>query len=275
MKSRTLYTAYGGAGRWEDARGAVEAVSGALRYAGDTDSDDPRTYPELQQNTSSRREVVRRSWRPTTGRCMHDLPERVGIKFGHYSGNASETEYRGRSTTGFSSTRPRSSPSGEFRFLGSLLRGVERLSQALLLTCNPGGVATVGERLLSTGILSPALKRRGERKPGRLLFIPATVEDNVFLWKRPRVCPDAVGPAENIRRAHRYGDWDALSGAYFPEFDAKNTSQALSNPGHWRYRAFDYGLDMLACLWFAQDESGGAFVGELKGRTSSSPTRRG
>ena len=62
---------------------------------------------------------------------------------------------------------------------------------------------------------------------------------------------------ENIRAAHRYGDWDVLSGNYFPEFSEKHVVKPFKIPKWWKkYRAFDYGLDMLACFWFAVDENG-------------------
>jgi phage terminase large subunit len=62
-----------------------------------------------------------------------------------------------------------------------------------------------------------------------------------------------------MRRAYRYGDWNALSGAYFPEFsEDRHIVRPFAIPDEWpRYRAFDYGLDMLACLWIAIDARGG------------------
>lgn len=51
-------------------------------------------------------------------------------------------------------------------------------------------------------------------------------------------------------------------GAFFPEFQAGvHTCEPFEIPNHWRkYRAFDYGLDMLACYWIALDDSGRAYV---------------
>ena len=67
---------------------------------------------------------------------------------------------------------------------------------------------------------------------------------------------------ENIRKAHRYGDWDALCGTYFPEFSkATHTCKPFQIPKHWkRYRALDYGLDMLAVGWYAVDENGRSYM---------------
>lgn len=67
---------------------------------------------------------------------------------------------------------------------------------------------------------------------------------------------------ENVRRAYRYGDWDALGGSYFEEFRRdRHTVPDFRVPPHWRrYRAIDYGLDMLAVLWIAVDEEGRSYV---------------
>lgn len=52
------------------------------------------------------------------------------------------------------------------------------------------------------------------------------------------------------------------AGAYFSEFQiGVHTCAPFEIPAHWRrYRAFDYGLDMLACYWIALDDSGRAYV---------------
>ena len=51
-------------------------------------------------------------------------------------------------------------------------------------------------------------------------------------------------------------------GAFFGEFKhGIHTCEPFPIPEHWRkYRAFDYGLDMLACYWIALDDSGKAYV---------------
>ena len=67
---------------------------------------------------------------------------------------------------------------------------------------------------------------------------------------------------EDMRRALLMGDWDVYEGQYFREF-ARDTHviEPFPIPSHWpRYRAIDYGLDMLACLWMTVDEQGNAYV---------------
>ena len=68
---------------------------------------------------------------------------------------------------------------------------------------------------------------------------------------------------ENVRKAWRDGDWNAMAGTYFPEFKPDNhvVEPFVRVPREWRkYRAFDYGLDMFACVWVAIDFDGRAWV---------------
>jgi len=66
----------------------------------------------------------------------------------------------------------------------------------------------------------------------------------------------------DLKLAYRYGDWDALGGGYFKEFQfATHTMKSFRIPDHWpRYRSFDYGLDMTACIWRAVDTDGRAWA---------------
>ena len=99
--------------------------------------------------------------------------------------------------------------------------------------------------------------------PEEYSFVFATVEDNEALMKSsPAYVQMLSSLPEHLRAAHRYGDWNALSGCYFPEFKiGTHTCEAFSIPAGWmRYRAFDYGLDMLACYWIAVSPEGRSFV---------------
>lgn len=67
---------------------------------------------------------------------------------------------------------------------------------------------------------------------------------------------------EDRRKAMLYGDWDIFEGQYFTEFNREiHIIDPFIIPDNWnRYIALDYGLDMLACLWFAVDTKGKAYV---------------
>ena len=68
--------------------------------------------------------------------------------------------------------------------------------------------------------------------------------------------------SDGLRQAWRDGNWDMLAGQYFSEFDRNiHVIEPFEIPEHWKkYRAIDYGLDCLACLWLAIDERGNYYV---------------
>lgn len=146
----------------------------------------------------------------------------------------------------------------EFRGLGACLRGVNDIPKRYYLTCNPGGI---GHHWVKRLFVDKRFE--GNEKPEEYEFVRATVRDNVDLM---RVNPDYINSLEllpeDIRDAHLNGNWDALGGAYFPEFRRGiHTCKPFRIPAQWaRYRAFDYGLDMFACLWIAVDYSGRCWV---------------
>lgn len=115
------------------------------------------------------------------------------------------------------------------------------------------------DRDFRTGSANP----EENENPEDYSFIFATVEDNEALMKSsPAYVQMLSSLPEHLRAAHRYGDWNALSGCYFPEFKVgTHTCEAFSIPTGWmRYRAFDYGLDMLACYWIAVSPEGRSYV---------------
>ncbi len=119
----------------------------------------------------------------------------------------------------------------------------------MYFTCNPSGVGHEWVKRLFVD------KSYGENEKAEdYTFIPSTVYDNEYLIKQN---PEYVRTLEALpplrRKAMLYGDWDAFEGQYFPEFlREKNTCVPFTIPDDWtRFIAFDYGLDMTACLWLA------------------------
>lgn len=259
-RSRCRYTAYGGARgggkthvlRWK-------AFAGCLAYPGIRVLVVRREYPELEQTVilpmkaMIPREVARYNG---TGHMFSFLNGSI-IKFGHFS-TGDEQVYQGQEYDWIFMDEATQFTEDQFRTLGACLRGVNDIPKRIYLTCNPGGVGHFWvKRLFVTREYE-----KGER-PEDYAFIPATVEDNPFLME---ASPDYVQMLdllpEDIRRAHRYGDWDALSGVFFPE--VRRESHLVEDfriPEGWaRYRAIDYGLDELACLWVAIDYDGRCYV---------------
>lgn len=125
-------------------------------------------------------------------------------------------------------------------------------------TCNPGGV---GHAWVKKMFIDRDYKN-GEN-PDDYLFIKARVYDNPAIMKNdPDYIHKLEALPEDLRRAYLDGDWDVFAGQYFREFQRDmHTIEPFQIPAHWwRYRAIDYGLDMLACLWCAMDEMGNAYI---------------
>jgi phage terminase large subunit len=266
-ESRTLYTAYGGAkggGKTHAVR--IKAVGGALRWPGIRILIVRRTYPELQQNHIEPAlklvppEVATYN---VTNRLLTFMNGSI-IRFGHYPGGAGEREYQGQEYDWIFLDEATQFTEQEFRILGGCLRGTSRIPKRFYLTCNPGGVGhSWVKRLFIDRVFRRGRTEEESENPDDYTFIFASVEDNLPLLKAsPEYVKMLSALPENLRRAYRYGDWNALSGSYFSEFSERvHLIEPFAIPEGWRrYRTIDYGLDMLACLWIAVDETGRCYV---------------
>lgn len=140
------------------------------------------------------------------------------------------------------------------------LRSAHGVPTQLMLTANPGGPghgwikhryidpAPLGMRVLS--------RKLPNGRDHKYIFIPAKLRDNRLLQTQD---PDyetrlyLVGSAQLVK-AWLDGDWSAIEGAYFPEFDTEqHVVQPLPLPKRWmRFRAMDWGSARPFCvLWFA------------------------
>ena len=260
-KSRALYTAYGGAkggGKTHAVR--TKAVGGALRWPGIRILILRRTYPELQSNHI---EPVMKMVPPELGtyvasRYTMYFINGSTIRFGHYNGVASELEYQGQEFDWIFMDEATHFTERDFRYLGGALRGPSSIPKRFFVTCNPGGVGHEWVKRL----FIDRNYRDGEN-PDDYTFIFASVEDNKHLLEgSPAYIRMLDALPENLRQAYRFGVWDSLAGAYFTEFDdSRHVIPPTRIPNNWtRFRAFDYGLDMLACLWIAVSPEGRSIV---------------
>lgn len=260
-QSRARFVAYGGArggGKTHVAR--VKALGGALRHPGLRVLILRRVYPELEQTIILPLLRLLPDGAAVYSAQMHLLsfPNGSLIKFGHFR-PGDEGEYQGQEWDWIFLDEATQFTEDQFRILGACLRGVTDLPRRMYLTCNPGGVGHLWVKRLFID-----RDYRPDEHPADYDFIPATVEDNPQLLENS---PEYLNMLDNlppdVRRAWRYGDWDALAGAFFPEFRQEThlEPQRFRLPRNWRlYRAIDYGLDMLACLWIGVDGQGRAHV---------------
>lgn len=268
FQSRSLYTAYGGAkGGGKTWAVRVKAVGGAISNPGIKILIMRRTYPELEENHI--RPIVKMTpqeiARYNGSTRMMTFYNGSTIKFGHWSGEVSEQEYQGQEYDWIFIDEATQFTERAFNYLGGCLRGVNDFPKRMYLTCNPGGVGHrwVKRLFIDRNFKSNSLNPEENEDPDDYTFIPATVEDNTALMESsPGYLRMLANMPENVRDAYRYGNWDAIGGNYFPEFKPNiHTCEPFKIPDNWtRYRAIDYGLDMLACYWVAVDENGRSWV---------------
>ena len=146
----------------------------------------------------------------------------------------------------------------QFQTLTACLRGANDFPKRMYLTCNPGGV---GHEWVKRIFISKRYKP--DESPDDYEFISATIFDNkILMEKDPHYLSMLNNLDEKLRQAWRDGNWDMLAGQYFSEFDRNvHVIEPFAIPDHWkRYRAIDYGLDCLACVWVAVDELNNYYV---------------
>ena len=145
----------------------------------------------------------------------------------------------------------------QYVYLISRVRGVNGYPKMLKSSTNPGGV---GHSWVKARFIDPAppdtpfVGSDGMKR----IFIPSKIDDNHFLMASdPAYKARLLSLPEAQRKALLHGDWNIFEGQYFSEFDESiHVCEPFVIPREWRrYRALDYGLDRLACLWIAVDST--------------------
>lgn len=261
--SRSKYTCYGGArGGGKSWCTQRKPVGGCMKYPGLRVLIVRRRYEDLENSVI---EPILKLVNETVAiynASQHLLTFLNGsyIKFGNMEsyGSATTGKYQGQEYDWIFLEEATQFTEQEFRGIAACCRGASSYPKRIYMTANPGGI---GHRWVKRLFVDRDFME-GEN-PDDYTFIKATVEDNKDLLEGS---PDYVNALdllpEDIRRAHRYGDWDALAGGYFPEFTLKThvVKDFMIDPAWSKFRAFDYGLDMFACLWIAVDYTGRCYV---------------
>lgn len=145
-----------------------------------------------------------------------------------------------------------------FSALKGCLRGTNGYPKRIYLTCNPGGV---GHSWVKRLFVDRKFRKGEDGREYR--FIKAKLSDNKILQaKDPSYLKALQSLPAQMRRAWLDGCWDLFDGQYFEEFSReRHVCPPFEIPKDYkRYLAFDYGLDMLACLWIAYDGKGRFYV---------------
>ncbi len=150
----------------------------------------------------------------------------------------------------------------QYTYLISRIRGANNFPKQIKSSTNPG---SVGHTWVKRRFIEPSppdkvfIGKDGVSK----VFLPSKIDDNMFLMERdPDYKKRLLTLSEKDQKALLYGDWDIFEGQYFDEFRVEDhVIEPFPIPPEWRrYRAIDYGLDMLACVFVAVDSTGCAYV---------------
>lgn len=248
---------YGGAaGGGKSFAQLADALIFALKYPGSKQLIMRRTYPELERSLirTSRELYPVRICEYNARLHLYMFRNGSMIEFGSCEYESDVIKYQSAEYDVIRFDELTHFTEYQYLYLMSRVRGVNSFPKQVKSSTNPGGVghSWVRARFIDIG---PAGKVINTLKGSRI-FIPARVNDNSFLIKKD---PDYLRRLRNLpereRRALLCGDWNIVEGRYFSEFDYDlHTCPDFEIPASWkRYRAIDYGLDRLACLWIAVD----------------------
>jgi len=139
----------------------------------------------------------------------------------------------------------------EFRQLDIRLRGRSKNPKQMFITFNP----TYITHWLKAEFFD-------NRKPNATV-IETTYKDNIFLDEEAcKVLEGFKDTDPYFYMVYALGHWGITGGSYFSEFrESVHVVTPITIPDYWkRYVSIDYGLDMLAALWFAVDTHNNAYV---------------
>lgn len=260
FKARSRFVGYGGArggGKsWSIDR---KAPLMALHYAGIKILLLRRTYKDLERNHVRALEPLLKGVAKYSRqeKCFH-FPNGSILELGYCASEADVLQYQGQEYDIIFIDEATQFTEYQYETLTACLRGANSFPKRMYLTCNPGGV---GHEWVKRLFISRKYKE--SENPDDYQFISATIYDNkVLLENDPGYVNMLNNLSDGLRQAWRDGNWDMLAGQYFSEFDRNiHVIEPFAIPEHWkRYRAIDYGLDCLACLWIAIDERGDYYV---------------
>lgn len=229
----------------------------ALRYAGLKLLLLRRTFPELEENHIKPMQAELSGIATyVASKREFTFPNGSRIKLGYCDKEADVYQYQGQEFDVIGMEEATLFTESQMQFLTTCNRTVRTdFTPRMYFTCNPGGVGHHWvKRLFIDREYNPT------EHPEDYEFIPARVYDNKVLMERdPQYVQSLESLAPHLRRAFLDGDWDAVEGQYFEEFDrAKHVVQPYDIPASWRrFRAMDWGYnDPCATLWFAVSPTG-------------------
>ena len=254
----------GAAGGGKSYGQTVDAFIYALKYPGSRQLLLRRTYRDLDKS------IVRivLGWYPR-GIFSYNSSSHVGrfingscIDFGYCANENDVYQYQGAEYDVIRFDELTHFTEAQYIYLISRVRGANDFPKQIKSSTNPGGV---GHQWVKERFVDPSPYNTefiGDDGMSRI-FIPSLLSDNKFLMEKdPNYKKRLEALSERERKALLYGDWNIFDGQYFTEFSRDvHVSKPFEIPKEWRrYRAFDYGLDRLACYWIAIDSMRTVYV---------------
>ncbi len=241
----------------------IDAMIFALRYPRSKQLILRRTYAELEKSLIREslslypREIYRYQSQSHTGRFSNGSL----IDFGYCATENDVYQYQSAEYDVIRFDELTHFTEFQYTYLISRVRGANGYPKQVKSSTNPGGIghAWVKNRFVLKGTAGTPFRSES----GTRIFIPSFVDDNRFLMEKDARYKERLSALPELqRRALLDGDWDVFEGQYFAEFSRSvHVCEPFQIPKSWRrYRALDYGLDRLACLFIALSPEGEAYV---------------
>jgi hypothetical protein len=220
-----------------------------------------RTYPELAELVQRSHSVfpqTEATWREKDRDWTWPNGARLRMRYLEYTRDASRYQGHAYPWQGWDELTQWPTADG-YNQLKACLRWAEAdvPTKRIRATANPGGPGHMWVKKYFIDHNPLGLSPLDDSESGMTrMFIRSKVQDNKILLERDPLYINrlkGVGSPELVR-AWLDGDWDAITGAYFPEFSLdKHVVKPFRIPAHWsRFRAGDWGsFKPFGFGWFA------------------------
>lgn len=254
----------GAAGGGKSYGQVIDALLFALRYEGSKQLILRRTFAELDKSIIRTvlalypREIFTFNASAHTGRFKNGSI----IDFGYIANDNDVYQYQSAEYDVVRFDELTHFTKAQYIYLISRVRGANSFPKQIKSSTNPGGVGHIWVKERFVDPCVPNTVFVGDDGTDRI-FIPSLLSDNKPLTSNdPSYRKRLEALPEKEKKALLYGDWNIFEGQYFTEFSEDvHVIEPFPIPKEWRrWRAFDYGLDRLACLWCAMDSERTVYV---------------
>ena len=265
IKAKATEVLFGGAAGGGKSYGQIiDALLFALRYAGSKQLILRRTFTELDKSIIRTvlsvypRSIFTFNSSAHTGKFTNGSI----IDFGYCATENDVYQYQSAEYDVIRFDELTHFTEAQYVYLISRVRGANSFPKQIKSSTNPGGV---GHTWVKARFVDPSIPNTAFSGADGIerIFIPSLLSDNAPLnASDPAYRARLEALPEKEKKALLYGDWNIFEGQYFSEFDESvHVCEPFEIPKEWRkWRAFDYGLDRLACLWVAMDSARTVYV---------------